>query len=186
MPTRPWLVHGERTLHDDDHCRIVAQDVTTPDGRSFTFAMVGSRGFVKVLPITVDGDVVLVRQWRQALGRPTLEVPAGGIEPGEGLAEAAARELAEEAAVAVGELVPLGAFSTSPGRMDEICHCFLATGCTPLPDAIPDEPTEIVHRSVEETYAAIGGEIDSTTCALILLLAAPHLHLPPHDVESRS
>ena len=71
-------------------CRVEEHDVETPEGRRFTFPVLYMRGFVKVLPVTREGDVVFVRQYRHALGRATLELPAGALGRGEE-PEAAAR-----------------------------------------------------------------------------------------------
>ena len=73
-------------------------------------------GACAILPVTDDGKIILVRQYRYAAGEPMLEVPAGKIEHnGESPDICAARELEEEAAVTAGELIPLGYVYTSPG-----------------------------------------------------------------------
>ena len=175
MPERPWRVHRVETLHDDSHAVVERQDVETPDGRSFGFPLVRTRGYVKVLPVTTTGEIVFVRQYRHALGRALLELPAGGIDPGETPEQAATRELAEEALLRPGTLEPLGRFLTSPGRMDESGTLFLATGCEHDPDAVPHEPTLPVHVPIDEAFGLIGTELDDATSALALLLARDRL-----------
>ncbi len=175
MPERPWRVHAVETLHDDAHAVIERHDVETPDGRAFLFPVVRTRGYVKVLPVTTTGEVVFVRQYRHALGRALLELPAGGVDPGETAEQAAVRELAEEALLRPGALEPLGRFLTSPGRMDESGTLFLATGCEHDPDAVPHEPTLPVHLRIDEALDLIGTELDDATSALALLLARDRL-----------
>ncbi len=171
----PWRVDATRVLHEDLFCRIEEHDVETPDGRAFRFPLVRTRGYVKVLPVTVEGDVVLVRQYRHAPARVTLELPAGGIDAGEDPEHAAVRELAEEAFLRPGQLTPLGRFLTSPGRMDEVGTLFLATGCVDDPHVIPHEPTLPVRIPLAEALRRVGEDIDDATSALALLLARDHL-----------
>jgi ADP-ribose pyrophosphatase len=172
--TQPWVVHGRRVLHDGV-CRVEEHDVETPEGRRFAFPVLYMRGFVKVLPVTVEGDVVFVRQYRHALGRATLELPAGGIGLGEDIEVAARRELAEETALRAGELELLGAFHTSPGRLDELGRIFLATSCVPDADAVPDEPTEPVRVPAAQAADLVGVEVHDAASSLALLLARDRL-----------
>lgn len=84
-------------------------------------------GACAVLPVTDDGKIILVRQYRYAAAQAMLEVPAGKIEhTGESPDICAARELEEEAAVTAGELIPLGFIYTSPGFCDERIYLYLA------------------------------------------------------------
>ncbi len=169
-----WQVHGVRVLHDDV-VRIEEHDVETPEGRRYAFPIVRSPGFAKVVPIMENGDVVLVRQFRYAVGGETLEVPAGAIDEGESPLETARRELSEEALVTSDHLEPLGEFTTSPGRMDERGHVFLARDCRPDPRAVQHEPTLPVHLPLEDAIALIGGEVLAATSSLALLLAQRRL-----------
>jgi ADP-ribose pyrophosphatase len=132
-------------------------------------------GFVKVLPVTREGDVVFVRQYRHALGRTTLELPAGGLHRGEEPEAAARRELAEETGLAPGTLEHLGTFNTSPGRISERGWVFLATDCVPDPAAVQDEPTEPVHVPLAEAFDLIGGEVADAASTIALLLARDRL-----------
>ena len=84
-------------------------------------------GAVAVLPVLPNGDLVLVRQYRHAVGRMLLEVPAGTREPGEPPEETARRELAEETGYRAGRLEPLTRFFVSPGWADEELVAYVAT-----------------------------------------------------------
>jgi ADP-ribose pyrophosphatase len=82
-----------------------------------------------VVIVAVDGDsLVAVRQSRPGASEPTVELPAGKIEPGEMPAQAAARELEEECALAASELRPLGSFWAAPAYSTEFVHVFEACG----------------------------------------------------------
>jgi 8-oxo-dGTP pyrophosphatase MutT (NUDIX family) len=81
---------------------------------------------VIVLPVVEDRAIVMVRVKRPILDDTTLELPAGGSEPGETPEDCAARELAEEAGIAVsaGRMVPMPPLAMSPNRMPKLCYVF--------------------------------------------------------------
>ena len=174
MSLPEWTTHGVRILHDDV-VRIEEHDVETPEGRRYAFPIVRSPGFAKVVPIMPDGDVLLIRQYRYAVGGVTLEVPAGAIDDGEAPIETARRELGEEALVASDRIEPLGEFTTSPGRMDERGYVFIALDCRPDPEARQHEPTIPVRMPLAEAIGLIGSEVLAATSSLALLLAQRHL-----------
>ena len=169
-----WTTHAVRVLHDDV-VTIEEHDVETPEGRRYVFPIVRSPGFAKVVPILPNGDVVLVRQFRYAVGMETLELPAGAIDAGEDPIESARRELAEEALLQASRLEPLGEFRTSPGRMDERGFLYLARDCQPDPTARQHEPTEPVAMPLSRAIALIGTEILAASSSLALLLAERRL-----------
>ncbi len=76
--------------------KLRVDTVRLPDGRETTREVVVHRGAVAVVPMTDDGKVVMVRQFRQAAGEVLMEIPAGTLEPGEDAAECAHREIQEE------------------------------------------------------------------------------------------
>ena len=125
-----------------------------------------------VLPVTPDGDVVLVRQFRAGARRPIEEIPAGLLDvEGEDPATCAARELFEETGFRPASLEPLGAIHTSPGSSSELVHLFWArTGAGP--EREPEEGIEVVRRPFADAVAeARAGRIDDAKTALALLLA---------------
>lgn len=103
-------------------------DVRLPSGRIVRREIVEHPGAAAIVPVTDDGAVILVRQYRKAIEDTLLEIPAGGLEPGETPEECARRELAEEAGVRADSLVPLVAYVPSPGLLTEIITIFLARG----------------------------------------------------------
>ena len=79
--------------------------VKIPNGHICEFDFLGHQGAAAVLPVREDGKLLLVRQYRNALDRFTLEIPAGGLEgPQEPTKEAAARELTEETGFVAGRM----------------------------------------------------------------------------------
>ncbi len=114
------------TIYKGKIITVELDDVILPDGKPAKRELVRHPGAVAVIPITEDGKLVLVEQYRKALGRAMVEVPAGKLEPGEAPEITARRELEEETGYACGELVHVTTFATSPGFADETIHVFAA------------------------------------------------------------
>ena len=115
----------------------------------------GASRAVAVVAITGDDKLILVEQYRKALERSIVEIPAGKLEKGEDPAACAKRELEEETGYTCEELDHLISFSTSPGFCDEILHIFHAKGLKKNGKLHPDEDefvklTEATFEDVEE------------------------------------
>jgi ADP-ribose pyrophosphatase len=138
-----------------------------------TWEIVRPSDAATVVPHTPDGDVLLVRQFRPAVGRAMLEIPAGHLDvEGEAPAECAARELREETGFRPVSIEPLGVMFPSPGAWGERIHLFLAE-TAPEPEADPEEGIELVRRPFDEIVAdARAGRVDDAKTALALLLSA--------------
>lgn len=102
--------------------------VELPDGRQALRDVVRHPGAVAVVALTDEGRICLVRQYRTALGRVTVEVPAGKLSPGEDPLECAARELLEETGMVAEKMAFLTTIATSDGFCDELIHIYMATG----------------------------------------------------------
>ena len=112
--------------------------VQLPDGSSGYREVVRYHGGAGVVALDDDGRICLVRQYRVALGRMTLEIPAGKLEAGETGVSCAARELSEETGLLANRLEPLVRVLGSPGFTDEHTEVFLARDLR-QGDASPDE-----------------------------------------------
>lgn len=148
------------------------------DGREYTYTVVEHPGAVWVVPVTCDGRMVLIWNYRHPVGEYCLEVPAGGLpfglDPSERLvasAEVARRELQEEVGGTAADLRYVGRFYTSNGISDEVAYVYLATGVEL--GQTQREPTEWMEtRLVPVTEAlrmAREGEIADGPSALALL-----------------
>ena len=104
--------------------------VKMPDGRMAVRDVVRHPGAVAVVALTADGKICLVRQYRTALGRVTVEIPAGKLAPGEDPLDCASRELMEETGLRAEQIAFLTTIATSCGFADELIHIYLATGLT--------------------------------------------------------
>jgi ADP-ribose pyrophosphatase len=101
--------------------------VTLPNGKTGKREVVEYAGAVAVVPVNEKGELLLVRQYRYAVGQILLEIPAGKIETGEDYAVCAGRELLEETGYEAGDLKHLISFYSTPGFTNEQIHLFLAT-----------------------------------------------------------
>jgi len=133
------------------------------------------QGSAVVVPVFDDGTVALVRQYRHAAGGYQLELPAGGIEPGETFEQAAARELEEEIGFRAGKIEKLTEFYVSPGFLTEKMHVFLATNLTETTQSLDDdEIVEIVRIPLADAIKMVhNGRIeDAKTITGLLLTVA--------------
>jgi ADP-ribose pyrophosphatase len=131
-------------------------------------------GACGIVALTSDGDVLLVRQTREAIRASILEIPAGILDvPGEPPAACAARELEEETGYIASDLKPLGLIHTSPGFTDETIWLFT---CSAEPASDPEPGIEVIRMPVAEAIAAVrdGRITDAKTVAALLLVESRH------------
>ena len=121
-------------------------DVRMSDGTLVRRDFIHFGAAAVVLPVLDDGSIVLIRNYRFAVGEVLWELPAGGLADGEDPAAGAARELAEETGYVAGAIEKLGEFHSCPGASDEKLQAFLAT------DLVPGEQNL-------ETYEEISVEV---------------------------
>lgn len=145
-----------------------------PDGRLADFEIVRHPGGAAVLPVLPDGRIVMMSQFRPAVGKMVLEIPAGRLEPGEAPEECVCRELQEEVGYECGRLEKLGKMFTAVGFCDEVIHLFAAYDLTPVERAPePDEYIEVFTVSMTEALAMVReGRIADGKTQLALLLYA--------------
>jgi ADP-ribose pyrophosphatase len=117
------------------------------NGKRVTREVVEHNGGVVIAPITNDGRVLMVRQYRYPIGEEMLELPAGRLEPGEGHRKAARRELSEETGCTAKHLLYLGVMYPSPGFCEEALHLYIAFGLR-RGEAHPDEDEFLTLRAM--------------------------------------
>ena len=146
--------------------------VRLPDGNVATREYCRHIGAVCVVPITDEGEIILVRQYRYAQSKVMLEIPAGKLDSDtEDFIEAALRELREETGAIPRTIESIGDFVTSPALLSEVIHMYLARGLE-FGDTDPDDDefVETVKMPLSKALDMVmNGEIcDSKTQAAVL------------------
>ena len=149
-----------------------------PDGNQFERDVVHHPGAVVVVPV-VDGEVILVRQYRAAIDGALLEVPAGKRDVSDEPVELTAhRELEEEVGMRAGSMVKLAEFYNSPGFCDEHSFLFLATDLTPCDTSFQghEEQHMTIERVPLDSVPALvaSGELVDGKSIIAICLAREH------------
>jgi ADP-ribose pyrophosphatase len=101
--------------------------IINADGHETTREIIEHAECVAVVPVDSEGNILLVKQFRKALEKELLEIPAGGIDPGEDPPTAVKRELQEEIGFLPGRIEKMGGFYSTPGFSNEFLYLYLAT-----------------------------------------------------------
>ncbi len=152
-------------------------------GRQMTMEWVEFPPVVAVLPVTDDGRIVLVKQYRAPVDRITVEVPAGAANRGEPLEGAALRELAEETGFRARHLRRLCSFYPAIGYSDEEITLFEATGLSPgETDFDEGEDIEVLLKTPGEVEKMIcDGTISDSKSILAFMIWRSPIALSPQD-----
>ncbi|MBR3327908.1 MAG: NUDIX hydrolase [Atopobiaceae bacterium] len=150
--------------------------VQLPDGSESWREIVRHNGGAGVCVVR-DGKICLVRQYRVALGRMTLEIPAGKLDPNEDPSICAARELTEETGLVAGRLEPLAVSAGAPGFNNEKTRIFVASDLSQR-EAMPDEGelVDVVWVPIPDMVEAIrAGLIEDAKTVVSVFAAAAGL-----------
>ncbi|MCB8945502.1 MAG: NUDIX hydrolase, partial [Ardenticatenaceae bacterium] len=162
--------------------RLRVDEVRLPDGATMERGVVEHPGAVVLMPL-VAGEagyqIVMLRQYRAAIGATILELPAGTRGWGEDWLVCAQRELREETGYRADSFMSLGQIWPAPGGSDELMTLYVATGLTP--DPLPmdvDEEIEVVAMALDEVVAmALDGRLQDGKSVVGILRTAHHLQL---------
>lgn len=132
MPRHNWTLLGSHDVSDHrifrlrhDHYRF------EPTGLERDFVVIDSPSWVNVVPLTSDGKVVFIRQYRHGIQDVTIEVPGGVIDPGELPENAATRELQEESGYVTDRIRLLSRVLPNPAILNNWCYLYVAEDCRP-------------------------------------------------------
>ncbi len=167
----PWTIRASREVYADPWVRVRRDEVVRPDGADGTHALVDVKAGVSVLAMDDDRRVYLTREFHYAVGRHTLEVVSGGLEPGELPRCCAERELAEELGIVAKRWTPLGSLDPMTSIVTSPAWLFLAQGLEFTQTA--RDGTEIIETVVLDFDEAIRAVFDGRithgpSCVLLL------------------
>jgi ADP-ribose pyrophosphatase len=174
-------VEWKKTIHQGRVFRLCRERVILPNGVKADFDVIHHPGSSAIVPLLSDDQVVMVKQYRQSVGKFLWEVPAGTLDPGEGPLECARRELIEETGYRAGHWEKIIEVLPAPGYTDERIHVFSARDLQPAPQNLDkDEVLEVVQLSRGEALAMIqDGRIQDALTIIGLFLVLTGLHDPP-------
>ncbi|MDN4493924.1 NUDIX domain-containing protein [Ureibacillus aquaedulcis] len=166
-----------KSIYEGKIISLKVDDVLLPNGKESKREIVNHPGAVAIIAITAEGKLVLVEQYRKAIERSIIEIPAGKLEPGEKPELTARRELEEETGYGCHELGYLQTFATSPGFADEVIHLFVAKDLYKIEekaDLDEDEFVELLEVTLEEAEEMVKEQriFDAKTAFAVLWMKA--------------
>ena len=178
-PVKPEIILSEEKVFTGKVVDFSLRKVQLEDGKVVDREIVINKGAVVIVPMTEQNEVRLLKQYRSAAEKWIIELPAGGLEPGEDPDLAAPRELLEETGDQAATWQKLHGFYSAPGILTEFLHLYLATDLTPGPNNTEfDEHIQVVTVPWAETMAMIQNhEIEDAKTIAGLMLAGLHLGL---------
>ena len=160
---------------------MYSDTISVPNGNIAHWDFIKHKGAAAVVPITDDGKVVMVRQYRNALDRETLEIPAGGLNSQEETTkDAAARELEEETGYQSNDLELLITVATTVAFCNEMIDIYIARNLIQSKQNLDeDEYVEVEEYTVDELSDMIyAGKInDSKTISAIMAYKNKYLNI---------
>jgi 8-oxo-dGTP pyrophosphatase MutT (NUDIX family) len=183
---KDWKVLETKEIFKTGFYRLRSDRCELPDKRVMpNYYVMEFQDWVNVIPITSDNQVVLIEQYRHAIGRTTLEFPGGTLDPqgGETPEQAALRELIEETGYVPEDLRYVGKLRPNPAIQNNFLHTFVALGCqrTMKQNLDPFEDIHVVTRTIPQVLdASFDGEIEHSLMIASLFKSLRFLgfHLP--------
>jgi ADP-ribose pyrophosphatase len=170
----PDMPHDEHisseTAFEGTLLTLRVDKVRTPSGKEAQRELIEHPGSVVIVPVTTDGKVLFVRQFRYAIGDYLLELPAGLIDPGEDPIDSAKRELVEEVSYEAGTIRELCKVYISPGYTKEMTTIYLAEDCVPVDhEDDEDEPLQLFPVDLHDIPAMLTPGVADAVDAQTLL-----------------
>jgi ADP-ribose pyrophosphatase len=179
-PAFPRIASSQTTRVSPWVSLVENRVVVAPEDTGAIYHSIDTMDYVSVLAVTVDGRIPIVRQFRPAARRFTLEFP-GGLRDGDETPETCAiRELAEEVGLAASRIQPLAAMLPDSGRLGNRMWTFFAPDVASIPDWHPE--VEVAHRmvTIAELHAlALEGVFDHAPHVAMLGMAVMRGWIPP-------
>lgn len=176
-----WTTINSEFVLDNPWCRVRQDQVRLPNGEIVDDYFINVRPeIVLILPITSEGNIVFVRQYRHGIGEILLELPAGTFDPQqEDSLVAARRELEEETGYISSELIKLATLYDNPVKDTNHIHAYLALNAEPLGNQALDitEDIEVVCLPISQVESKIlSGEICVSGTIAAIFLGFNYIH----------
>jgi ADP-ribose pyrophosphatase len=168
---------SSKQIFDGKIVKLFVDEVELPNGQIATREIVRHPGAVCVVPLTDEGEVVMVRQFRYPFEEVLLEIPAGKLEIGEDPLEAVKRELEEESGAVAGKIEHIGEMYTTVAIFDEKIQMYIATDLT-FKDAHPHSDEFITSEKIPLSTLidmVMRGEIKDSKTQIALLKAEKYI-----------
>jgi len=157
-----WTTVERRVAYSCAGFDVINEQVALPDGDRTEFDYLAEGESVVVLPFTAAGEVVVIDEWRHAVGRHNRGLPAGSIESDEPPAAAVARELREETGYTTDDVEHLHTVEPANGFADSVFHYYVARDCHPAGEQSldADETIEVTTTDLDSLRAEVrNGEL---------------------------
>ena len=153
------------------------ENITLPNGLTMDVDVIRHPGAAAIVPVMDDGAIVLLRQYRHAVGGFIWEIPAGTLDPNEDEMTCASRELTEETGYEARRIEKLGTITPLPAYSDERIHIYMATGLIPAAQNLDADELLTVHPFELQSVLAMitDGDIEDAKTIASLHLAASRL-----------
>ena len=147
---------SSQLIYEGRAVRLRVDTVETADGRKTTREIVEHDDCVAIIAVDAEDNLLLVRQFRKPVEKELLEIPAGGIDPGEDAEAAVRREMREETGYLPGKVESLGGFYSTPGYCSEYLYLYLASDLTPGQLVAEDtENIEVVRVPIDQVVELV-------------------------------
>lgn len=149
-PCEPETLSSE-TVYETADFAVIEDTLGTATGEPYTIEYISEQPAVVVYPYTTDGDVVVIDEWRQPVGRTSRGLPVGSLQEGEAIEAGARRELREETGYEAADVEHVRTVEPANGLSDTSHHHVVAYGCTPTATKALDDDERITATTVPET-----------------------------------
>lgn len=181
MPIVPFVLLRNRLTYQGRKYKIRIDHLQLPNGKEGEYEYIVHPGAAMVVPVTTEGKLVMIKQYRFAVQRYLVEFPAGTLEPDEDPETTIKREIEEETGYRAHSWQKLGAFFLCPGYSDEVIHVYLAKDLERLAEQPPgDEDEDITVQLYDRSQIEdlIHADTDSPTLVDSKSITAWHMALP--------